>query len=115
MGFWGVLGGSWVVISRVTGPLIWVMIIVTLLITPLISRGGDPGSVRERDGPGIRVALTKSAIEDFICSGLGVGVHALVRNDAKSELQKPAFAVGGNDAFLITLNPEPLKPKPLTP
>ena len=51
--------------------------------------------------------LTKSAIEDFIFPVLGVGVHALVRNDAKSELQKPAFAVGGNDAFLITLNPKP--------
>ena len=60
IGVLGVLGGSWVVISRVTGPLIWVMIIVTLLITPLISRGGDPGYVRERDGPGSRVVLTCS-------------------------------------------------------
>ena len=32
------LGGSWVVISRViVSPLMWVIAIVTLLITPLIS------------------------------------------------------------------------------
>ena len=29
------LGGSWVVISRVISPLIWVIITVSLLITPL--------------------------------------------------------------------------------
>ena len=32
-----VLGGSWVAISGVTSPLIWVITIVTLLITPLIT------------------------------------------------------------------------------
>ena len=31
------LGGSWVVISGVTGLLLWVITIVTLLITPLIT------------------------------------------------------------------------------
>ena len=31
------LGGSWVVISRVISPLIWVISIVTLLITPLMT------------------------------------------------------------------------------
>ena len=31
-----VLGGSWVAISGVTSPLIWLISIVTLLITPLI-------------------------------------------------------------------------------
>ena len=31
------LGGSWVVISGVVSPLIWVITIVTLLITPLIT------------------------------------------------------------------------------
>ena len=47
-GYWRLLGGSWVVISRVRSPLIWIMIIVTLLITPLIpthenpSRGSQP-------------------------------------------------------------------------
>ena len=30
----GLLGGSWVVISRVLSPLIWVTTIVTLIITP---------------------------------------------------------------------------------
>ena len=30
------LGGSWVAISGVISPLIWVVIVVTLLITPLI-------------------------------------------------------------------------------
>ena len=50
----GFLGGSWVVISRVISPIIWVMITVTLLTTPLIttheplSRGsGMLGSVGE--------------------------------------------------------------------
>ena len=39
----GLLGGSWVVISRVISPLIWVIIIVTLLITtPLITTPGPP-------------------------------------------------------------------------
>ena len=32
-----VLGGSWVVISRVISPLIWVISIVTLLIALLIT------------------------------------------------------------------------------
>ena len=32
-----VLRGSWVVISRVISPLIWVIITVALLITPLIT------------------------------------------------------------------------------
>ena len=32
----------WVVISRVISPLVWVIIIVTLLITPLISTHGPP-------------------------------------------------------------------------
>ena len=47
-----VLGGSWVVISGVISPLIWVITIVILLITPLIttheppSRGFYKGFVR---------------------------------------------------------------------
>ena len=32
-----VLGGSWAVISGVISPRIWVIIMVTLLITPLIT------------------------------------------------------------------------------
>ena len=36
------LGGSWVVISRVISPLIWVIIIVTLLITALITTHEPP-------------------------------------------------------------------------
>ena len=31
--FWGLLGGSWVVISGIRSPLIWVITIVILLIT----------------------------------------------------------------------------------
>ena len=38
----GLLGGSWVVISRVISPLIGVIIIVTLLITPLITTHEPP-------------------------------------------------------------------------
>ena len=36
------LGGSWVVISGVINPLIWVIIIVTLLIIPLITAHEPP-------------------------------------------------------------------------
>ena len=36
------LGGSWVVISGVISPLIWVITIVTLLITPLITNHEPP-------------------------------------------------------------------------
>ena len=39
-----VLGGSWVVISGVLSPLIWVITIVTLLITPLITTHEPPSS-----------------------------------------------------------------------
>ena len=37
-----ILGGSWVVISGVISPLIWVINIVTLLITPLITAHEPP-------------------------------------------------------------------------
>ena len=36
------LGGSWVVISRVISPLIWVITIVILLITPHITTHEPP-------------------------------------------------------------------------
>ena len=40
---WGtLLGGSWIVISRVISPLIWVISIVTLLITLLITTHEPP-------------------------------------------------------------------------
>ena len=39
-----VLGGSGVVISRVISPLIWVISIVTLLKTPLITTHEPPSS-----------------------------------------------------------------------
>ena len=38
------LGGSWVVISGVISPLIWVITIVTLLITPLITTHEPPSA-----------------------------------------------------------------------
>ena len=38
----GLLGGSWVVISGVISPLIWVITIVTLLIGPLITTHEPP-------------------------------------------------------------------------
>ena len=45
----GILGGSWVVISRVLSPLIWVITTVTLLITPLITTHEPPtGASRKR-------------------------------------------------------------------
>ena len=37
-----ILGGSWVVIGRVISPLIWVITIVALLITPLITTHEPP-------------------------------------------------------------------------
>ena len=39
-----VLGGSWVVISGVISPLIWVINTVTLLMTPLITTHEPPSS-----------------------------------------------------------------------
>ena len=39
------LGGSWVVISGVISPLIWVIIIATPLITPLITTHEPPSRV----------------------------------------------------------------------
>ena len=45
MGFRGLLGGSWVVISGVISPLIWAIIKVTLLITPLITTHEPPSGV----------------------------------------------------------------------
>ena len=40
------LGGSWVVISGVISPLIWVITIGSLLITPLIANHEPPSSRR---------------------------------------------------------------------
>ena len=42
------LGGSWVVISGVLSPLIWVIIIATLLITPLITAHEPPSNYNRR-------------------------------------------------------------------
>ena len=39
------LGGSWVVISGVLSPLIWVIIMVTLIKTPLITNHEPPSLV----------------------------------------------------------------------
>ena len=40
---WGCLhGGSWVVVSEVISPLIWLMSIVTLILTPFIFRDPAP-------------------------------------------------------------------------
>ena len=44
------LGGSWVVLSRVTSPLIGLITIVTLLITPLITTHEPPSTVDHRSG-----------------------------------------------------------------
>ena len=47
------LGGSWVVISGATSPLIWVITIVTLLVTLLITTHEPPsGSVLMLKIPG---------------------------------------------------------------
>ena len=49
-----ILGGSWVVISRIISPLIWVMSIVILLITLLITTH-EPPSTQKPKGFGFRV------------------------------------------------------------
>ena len=41
----GSLGGSWVVISGVVSPLIWVITLVTLLSTPVITTHEPPSRV----------------------------------------------------------------------
>ena len=38
----GLLGGSWVVISGIISPLIWVIAFAALLITPLITTHESP-------------------------------------------------------------------------
>ena len=45
VGLRGLLGGSWVVISGVISPLIWVLSIVPLLITLLITTHEPPSRV----------------------------------------------------------------------
>ena len=42
----GLLGGSWVVISGVISPLIWVITIVTLLLSPLTTTHEPPSILR---------------------------------------------------------------------
>ena len=51
MGLEVLLGGSWLVISRVISPLIGVITIVTLLITPLITTHEPPSTRGTRMGP----------------------------------------------------------------
>ena len=58
VGFRRVLGGSWVVISWVVSPLIWVISIATLLITLLITTHEPPSRVWDlRFGSACRVEL----------------------------------------------------------
>ena len=56
------LGGSWVVISGVISPLIWVIIMATLLIIPLITTHEPPRRVQGftllLDGLGYYVGLS---------------------------------------------------------
>ena len=53
----GMLGGSWVVISGVMSPLIWVITIVTLLITPLITAHEPPSGPRKKSRRWKRLCL----------------------------------------------------------
>ena len=46
LGFSKLLGGSWVVICGVIRPLIWVISIGTLLITPIITTHEPPSKLR---------------------------------------------------------------------
>ena len=55
--FRGLLGGSWVIIGGVTSPLIWVISIVTLRITLLITTHEPPSRVEES---GLRVQCPDS-------------------------------------------------------
>ena len=56
------LGGSWLVISRVISPLIGVITIVTLVITPLITTREPPSRSSESlnpDHPKLRTSYSK--------------------------------------------------------
>ena len=44
-----VLGGSWVVITGIISPLIWVISVVTLLITLLVASLEPPSQVSSRE------------------------------------------------------------------
>ena len=70
-----ILGGSWVVISRVRSPLIWVITIVTLLIAPLITTHEPPPSRPHQSEQGISclvLAILWSTLAKLRTSSLGL-------------------------------------------
>ena len=71
------LGGSWAVISRVISPRIWVISMVTLLITLLITTHEPPSSL---------LAVRAKAALDLEPSSFGAGDRR-----AKSEVVRRIF------------------------
>ena len=68
------LRGSWVVISGVISPLIWVITIVTLLITPLITTHEPPSRVCGSGGRGGTRPISTSRRDMDTRRGLGFRV-----------------------------------------
>ena len=96
------LGGSWVVISGVISPLIWVITIVTLLITPLKTTHEPPSSAKHLRGPAWYLHGPKESCK--LIRGL---LHLLSRNwrYRKPKPSKPTIL--GADAALWMASPEP--------
>ena len=99
----GVLGGSWVVISRVISPLIW---IVTLLITPLIATHEPPSRVPLKDCVQcLLLVLRVSGVSRPQLGHMGSSLSkdpCLGPQDSTAPLQKDPKTVPN-----VTLNPEP--------
>ena len=74
-----VLGGSWVVIGGVISPLIWVITIVTLLITPLITPHEPPSTGFRVQGLGVRCRVQGFGVQELGFRLGCLGINKAVR------------------------------------
>ena len=94
-----ILGGSWVVISGVVSPLVWVLSGVTLLIAPLISTHEPPSRVCWIQG--LVMTLSKPGPRQQF--GLGICCDPSVSN------------MKARGVFGYVPTPKPLTPRPSQP
>ena len=101
----GLLGGSWVVIGGVISPLIWVITIVTLLITPLIAH--EPPSTPRDDYKGLLQGMPYGLLTGGDVSGLvfkGVALGAPLHEASTSQLRWLLLGGGGVERGLRPKN-----------